>query len=148
MRVLLNLYASLEEYSLKAFDALLKYRSSINNEFKQLLGLYKSEVDDQEKEIFKKVLTLARSLPEPFKSQENLKKLVNMFSDKQLYHLFEVSTDINNGCDKIKKAVVCSRLKCYLHLGFLVICFVVLLQNWFIYLVQLFEQNPEFLIIF
>ena len=106
MKVLLNLYASLEDYALKAFDFLLKHRSSINSELWKLLDLHEKDTDGKDKLIFGKVLTLARSLPDPFKAQENLKKLVTMFKDKSLFELLKVATDIENGCEQIKKAVV------------------------------------------
>lgn len=106
MKVLLRLYASLEDYALKAFDFLLKHRSSINNEMQKLLELHEEDSNEKEKKIFGKILTLARSLPEPFKAQENLKKLVAMFKDKTLFDLLKVASDIEQGCEKIKKAVV------------------------------------------
>lgn len=106
MNVLLNLYASLEDYALKAFDFLLKHRSSINSELRKLLELHEGESEGKDKLKFGKILTLARSLPEPFKAQENLKKLVSMFKDKTLFDLLKVATDVDQGCDKIKKAVV------------------------------------------
>ena len=106
MNVLLNLYASLEDYARKAFDFLLKHRSFINGELKGLLELHKEDSNYKENAIFAKVLTLARSLPDPFKAQENLKKLVTMLKDKTLFELLEVATDIENGCEKIKRSVV------------------------------------------
>ena len=104
--MLLKLYASLEDYALKAFNFLLKHRSSINSELRKLLELQEDDSDGADKLVFGKVLTLARSLPEPFKAQENLKKLVTMFKDKSLFDLFKLATDIENGCEQIKKAVV------------------------------------------
>ena len=106
MKVLLNLYASLEDYALKAFDFLLKNRSWINSELSNLLQLHEQNSDGKDKLLFEKVLCLARSLPDPFKAQENLKKLVTMFKDKSLFDLLKVATDIDNGCEQTKKAVV------------------------------------------
>ena len=110
MKVLLNLYASLEDYALKAFDFLLKSRSWINSELSSLLQLHEQNSDGKDKLIFEKVLCLARSLPDPFKAQENLKKLVTMLKDKSLFDLLKVATDIDNGCEQTKKAVVRSFL--------------------------------------
>ncbi|XP_065058072.1 sister chromatid cohesion protein PDS5 homolog B-like isoform X1 [Rhopilema esculentum] len=105
MDVLLNLYSSLEDYALKAFDFLLKHRSSMNCEFRKLLELHENDENGKEKLMFTKILILARSLPEPFKAQENLKKFVMMFKDNSLFNLLKTSTDVQQGCDRIKKAV-------------------------------------------
>ena len=112
MNVLLNLYTSFQDSALKAFDSLLKHRSGINNEFRNLLELHEEDADGKERLMFAKILTLARSLPEPFKAQENLKKFVTMFNDKTLFGLLKVSTDVSVGCGRIKKAVV--RIHCSL----------------------------------
>ena len=112
MNVLLNLYASFQDYALKAFDCLLKHRSGINNEFRGLLEFHEEDASGKERLMFTKILTLARSLPEPFKAQENLKKFVTIFNDKTLFGLLKVCTDVSMGGSKIKKAVV--RIVCSL----------------------------------
>ena len=123
MNVLLNLYTSFEEYALKAFNSLLKHRSGINNEFRTLLELHEEDADGKERLMFTKILKLARSLPEPFKAQENLKKFVAMFNDKTLFGLLKVSTDVSVGCGRIKKAVV--------RADYLLLCLFVCIQYCF-----------------
>eukprot|EP00794_Sanderia_malayensis_P007436 gene7436-8258_t len=105
MKVLYKLYASLNNPALKAFDILLRNRSMINNELKQLLDVYSNECGDKEKLLFHQILKLAKNLPEHIKAQDNLKKFTAMLGDAKLFDLLETSTNINSGCDAIRKAV-------------------------------------------
>ena len=118
MSTLLNLYASLDDGALSAFNGMLKFRASVNFEFRNLLDTYSQESGDQkEKALFGRILAIARLLPEPFKAQEHLKKFVTLFSDKQLYQLLKTCNDVNEGCPKVMKAMVCICFKTFVSTG-------------------------------
>ena len=61
--------------------------------------------EDKEKVIFTKVVALARSLPEPYKAQEHLTKLMAMCKSKTFYQLLCTCADDTEECPKIIKAV-------------------------------------------
>ncbi|XP_066923364.1 sister chromatid cohesion protein PDS5 homolog B-like [Clytia hemisphaerica] len=106
MERLFHVYTSLDDMGTILFDNMLQQRARINKDFTDLLtAIPDEEIDDREKLIHRLTIMIARALPDPIKTQEHLKKLIVLLSDKTTYKLFSESTDLKQDCTKIIKCV-------------------------------------------
>lgn len=63
--------------------------------------------------IMHTLLSFLGAMPEPYKSQENLKKLQGMLDEVRTRELFKIAVDVNAGCPNVFKAVVSTCLLLY-----------------------------------
>lgn len=108
MKRLFDVYNSLDEVATKVLDGMLKYRAKVGRDFCALLESHQNdELTEKEKEkmLYRRTVAVARNLPEPYKTQEHLKKLMLLCSDKKCYQLLITCTDTKEECPKIIKAV-------------------------------------------
>lgn len=75
IKKLYQLYATVDDHAVKAFNELLKCQNQVRHHARTLLELHKEEKNEErEKQMHQKIVVLAKSLPEPVKAQEFLKK--------------------------------------------------------------------------
>ncbi|GAB6027135.1 hypothetical protein CHUAL_013897 [Chamberlinius hualienensis] len=92
MKKLYHLYATIDDYAVKAFNELLKCQNIVRNHVRGLLELHTEQrTEEIETQISQKINVLAKSLPDPVKAQEFLKKLDQLIqSDSRVRTHLEV----------------------------------------------------------
>lgn len=71
---LYQLYSTVDENAVKAFNELLRCQNAVRSQVRSIFEPQIDVLDDQEKQWGQKIIGLAKSLPEPVKAQEFLKK--------------------------------------------------------------------------
>ncbi|EDO49632.1 predicted protein [Nematostella vectensis] len=103
---LLSLYTRLDEHAVGALRMVFKCQANVRSDLAALVQLVGEEKsNDTDKMIMSHIITLARTLPNPFKSQENLKKLPEMLKEEKTRALLSTCVNPNVGCPAVFKAV-------------------------------------------
>ncbi|XP_064607690.1 sister chromatid cohesion protein PDS5 homolog B-like [Liolophura sinensis] len=111
MRKLYLLYASLDDYAVKAFNEVLKAQLNVRNCLEQLVDLLDQDLYDEGKAptlsmINPKLVTLARCLPDSVKALERLKKFSNtMWEDQRIRQVVKILCSPECTCKKAEDAV-------------------------------------------
>lgn len=92
MKKMYQLYATVDDHAVKAFNELLKCQNVVRNHVRSLLDLHKEVRNEEiEKQMGQKIVVLAKSLPEPVKAQEFLKKFNTLLiTDNRVRSYLEV----------------------------------------------------------
>ncbi|XP_033110666.1 sister chromatid cohesion protein PDS5 homolog A-B-like [Anneissia japonica] len=76
MRRMFELYATVDQHSVRAVNELLKSQFMVRTHLQGLLELYEQEADEiRAKKMFTKLIVISKCLPDPAKAQEHLKRL-------------------------------------------------------------------------
>ncbi|XP_071087825.1 sister chromatid cohesion protein PDS5 homolog B-like [Haliotis cracherodii] len=103
---LLRLYCTLDDHAVKAFNELLKHRSSVRVQVMQLLEAIELHGQPNAPPLFPRLAGLVRTLPEQQKPQEYLKKFSQKLrDDKRMRHLLKVVVHPECSCKKAEEAV-------------------------------------------
>lgn len=106
MKRLHNLYASLDEHALKAFNELLKYQHGVRVCVLQWIDALEQNLQGCPAPVVAKLVALARQLPEPNKAQEHLKKFNHVLrEDKRIRHCLKALVSPDCTCRKAEDAV-------------------------------------------
>ncbi|XP_031550354.1 sister chromatid cohesion protein PDS5 homolog A-like isoform X2 [Actinia tenebrosa] len=106
MKRLMSVYTKLDHHAVEAFNILLKCQSNVRADLAALVELSEKEKTEENNSLMMShVITLARALPEPFKAQENLKKLQSMLVEAKTRDLFKICINPDSGCPAVFKAV-------------------------------------------
>ncbi|KAF8783022.1 Sister chromatid cohesion protein PDS5 like protein [Argiope bruennichi] len=83
MKKLYQLFCSVDEYAIKAFNELLKCQNTVRNYVKDVLEVLcqTTKPEGYEKLLASKIYVLAKTLPEPIKCQEYLKKFFGLLQN-------------------------------------------------------------------
>ncbi|XP_078602291.1 sister chromatid cohesion protein PDS5 homolog A-B-like [Branchiostoma floridae x Branchiostoma japonicum] len=106
MRRLFRLYATLDDYAVKSLNEVFRSQHMLRNHMKQLLDLLEedpeeTEVEETKKMIASKTNLLARSLSEPSKAQEQVKKFVDILGkDERIHGFMQTLVDPKCTCEK------------------------------------------------
>ncbi|CAH1267920.1 PDS5B [Branchiostoma lanceolatum] len=108
MRRLFRLYATLDEHAVKSLNEVFRSQHMLRNHMKQLLDLLEedpageeTEVEETKKMIASKTNLLARSLSEPSKAQEQVKKFVDILGkDERIHGFMQTLVDPKCTCEK------------------------------------------------
>uniref|UniRef100_A0A0L8I015 Sister chromatid cohesion protein PDS5 homolog B n=1 Tax=Octopus bimaculoides TaxID=37653 RepID=A0A0L8I015_OCTBM len=106
MKRLHNLYTSLDEHALKAFNELLKYQHGVRVCVLQWIDALEQNLQGCPAPVVAKLIALARQLPEPHKAQEHLKKFNHILrEDKRVRHCLKALVSSDCTCRKAEDAV-------------------------------------------
>uniref|UniRef100_T1J3Z9 Uncharacterized protein n=1 Tax=Strigamia maritima TaxID=126957 RepID=T1J3Z9_STRMM len=113
MKKLLQLYSTVDDHAVKAFNELLKCQNIVRSHVRSLLELIGDESNEEkEKNMTQKIAVLAsvlcikKSLPEPVKTQEFIKKFVTTLQmDKRLMSQMEVIMKHDCSCKEAEESV-------------------------------------------
>ncbi|CAB3993317.1 sister chromatid cohesion PDS5 homolog B-like, partial [Paramuricea clavata] len=109
MKRLFILYQTLDEPGVRAFNHMLKSQASLRSDMNDILRLWeehqKTNSEEAKKRLTAKISATARVLPEPAKSQEHLKSLAKMLSEKNLLNLMKICLGSGQDCSKVTEAV-------------------------------------------
>ncbi|XP_029643842.1 sister chromatid cohesion protein PDS5 homolog B isoform X1 [Octopus sinensis] len=106
MKRLHNLYTSLDEHALKAFNELLKYQHGVRVCVLQWIDALEQNLQGCPAPVVAKLIALARQLPEPNKAQEHLKKFNHILrEDKRVRHCLKALVSSDCTCRKAEDAV-------------------------------------------
>lgn len=83
MKKLYQLFCSVDEFAIKAFNELLKCQNTVRNYVKDALETLcqTPKPEGHEKNLANKIMVLAKTLPEPIKCQEYLKKFFGLLQN-------------------------------------------------------------------
>ncbi|KAL5012757.1 hypothetical protein ScPMuIL_011308 [Solemya velum] len=106
MKRLYLLYCRLDENAIRAFNEMLKHRSNVRNCVTQLIEAHEQTNQRTPIPMNPRLAALARTLPEPSKSLDQLRKL-NQFlkDDKRLRYYFKLLVSQDCTCKKAQDAV-------------------------------------------
>ncbi|KAI8502919.1 Sister chromatid cohesion protein PDS5 A [Branchiostoma belcheri] len=104
MRRLFRLYATLDEHAVKSLNEVFRSQHMLRNHMKQLLDLLadeETEAEEKDKMIAAKTNLLARSLSEPSKAHEQVKKFVDILGkDERIWGFMGTLVDPKCTCEK------------------------------------------------
>ncbi|KAG8200522.1 hypothetical protein JTE90_000597 [Oedothorax gibbosus] len=82
MKKLYQLFCSVDEYAIKAFNELLKCQNTVRTYVKDVLEIMSTpKVEGYEKNLTNKVMVLSKTLPEPIKCYEYLRKFFGLLQN-------------------------------------------------------------------
>ncbi|XP_077983606.1 sister chromatid cohesion protein PDS5 homolog A-like isoform X2 [Glandiceps talaboti] len=108
MLKLYQLYAAIDEHSVKAVKEMLKHQHSVRTLVRELVFLIKEGNDDDDtlKIIGSKVIAIARCLPESSKAQDHMKKLSEILhGDSNIRNHLDTLVSPGCSCKKADQAV-------------------------------------------
>lgn len=84
MQKLYQLFATVDDHAVKAFNELLKCQCSVRNQMKSVVeALLMPAGEEKEKQLLTRVAMLSRNLPDSVKAQEYLMKFCNLLENNQ-----------------------------------------------------------------
>ncbi|XP_064481267.1 sister chromatid cohesion protein PDS5 homolog B-like [Ornithodoros turicata] len=84
MQKLYQLFATVDDHAVKAFNELLKCQCSVRNQMKSVVeALLMPAGEEREKQLLTRVAMLSRNLPDSVKAQEYLMKFCNVLENNQ-----------------------------------------------------------------
>ena len=100
MKKLFLLFATIDENASKAFIEVQKHQMQVRKAVHELVGLHRlPQSDDRDKTITLRIHTISKSLPDPVKVMEFIKKLSqHMSSDETMLKLMESISDPEVSC--------------------------------------------------
>ncbi|KAL3879117.1 hypothetical protein ACJMK2_031429 [Sinanodonta woodiana] len=108
MKRLFLLYATLDEHAVKAFTEMLKNRNLVRMLVRQLLEALDLSINNPSAQIFfhPKLAAIARTLPDPQKSLDQMKRLHHLLrDDKKLQSFFKMLVSPDCTCKKAQDIV-------------------------------------------
>lgn len=114
MKKLYQLFCTVDDHAIKAFNELLKCQNMVRSHVREALDiLLQPKTDSNDKNLASKIVVLSRSLPEPIKCQEFLKKFFTLLenSDRLKGHMDTVlkgtasCSDIEHSVKEVLKSL-------------------------------------------
>lgn len=82
MKKLYQLFVTVDDFAVKAFNELLKCQNMVRNQVKLVMEcLQTPKNEERDKLLMQRIITLSKNLPEPVKVQEYIKKFCNMLEN-------------------------------------------------------------------
>ncbi|XP_071951417.1 sister chromatid cohesion protein PDS5 homolog A-B-like isoform X2 [Antedon mediterranea] len=107
MKRMFELYATVDQHSVRAINELLKNQFMVRTHLQGLLELYEQESDEiRAKKMFTKLIVISKCLPDPTKAQEHLKRLREVLdTDQRIRKFLQIIVSPSVTCKRAQQAV-------------------------------------------
>eukprot|EP00117_Sycon_ciliatum_P041432 scpid16866/ scgid30305/ Sister chromatid cohesion protein PDS5 homolog B; Androgen-induced proliferation inhibitor len=103
LQLLLNIYTILDDIAMRAFNEMVKKRETVRRGLVDLLAAYKAA---DKPRCAAQCIHLAKNLPDTSKAHDHLKQFVGMLKNRNLYDGLVNCTNMEKGCESVRKAVL------------------------------------------